>query len=84
MGWTITVKAREYIDFWIENSVHAAEQFKTPEATQDVSELVRRLIEGAEGQGITEQDMRDQVGDLDAYLQDKLKAANRAEDGRLK
>jgi hypothetical protein len=75
-------KAREYIDFWIENSVHAAEQFRMPGASQDVAELVRRLIEGAKGQGISEKDMQDEVGDLTAYIQEKLRAANKVEEHR--
>jgi hypothetical protein len=78
----MTTKAREYIDYWIETSVHAAEQFSTAGASQDVTELVRRLVEGAKGQGITEQAMQAEVGDLNAYVRAKLKSANKAEDGR--
>jgi hypothetical protein len=78
----MTAQAREYIDFWIENSVHAVEQFRTPGASQEVAELVRRLIEGAKAQGISEKDMRDEVGDLTEYVRDKLRAANKAEDDR--
>lgn len=54
---------------WIE--IHAAEQFRTPGASQDVTELVRRLIEGAKGQWISEKDMQDEVGDLTEYVRDK-------------
>ena len=50
----MTAKAREFIDFWIENSVHAVEQFRTRGASQDVSDLTARLIENAEAQGISE------------------------------
>ena len=80
----MTTKAREYIDFWIENSIHATEQFETPGASQDVSLLVERLIEGAKGQGITEQAMHDEVGDLTAYVRGKLAIANQVERGRHK
>ena len=78
----MTTKAREYIDFWIENSVHAAEPYRTPGASQDVAELVHALIEGAKGQGITEQSMRDEVGDLTEYISGKLADANRNERNR--
>ncbi|WP_375775954.1 hypothetical protein ACE103_29770 [Bradyrhizobium sp. ma5] len=78
----MTETAREYIDYWVENSVHAAEQFRTPGASQDVEELVRRLIAGAGGQGITEQAMRDEVGDIADYIRKKLKAANKSEGDR--
>jgi hypothetical protein len=79
----MTAKAREYLDFWIENSVHAAEQFRAAGASQDVTELVRRLIDGAKDQGISERDMQDEVGDLTEYVRVKLKAANKAEDDRM-
>jgi hypothetical protein len=78
----MTANAREYLDFWIENSVHAAEQFRTLGASQDVTELVRRLIEGAKGQGISEKDIQDEVGDLTEYVRGKLRAANKAENDR--
>jgi len=77
-------KAREYIDFWVENSIHAAEQYRVSGASQDVTELVRRLVEGAKDQGISEQSMQDEVGDLFEYLRDKLKAANADEADRRK
>ena len=76
--------AREYVDFWIENRVHAIEQLETPGASQDVTELVRRLVVGAQGQGITEQDIQAEVGDLNDYIRAKLKSANETEIDRLK
>ena len=36
-------QSAHYIDFWIENSIHAAEQLGNPGGSQNVSELVRRL-----------------------------------------
>ena len=42
----------------------------------------RRLIEDAKGQGISEKDMQDEVGDLTEYVRDKLRAAKKAEDDR--
>ena len=70
---------REFLDFWIQNSVHATEQFHTPGALQDVTELCRRCTEASKGQAISEKDIRTEVGDLAQYLKGKLKAANRAE-----
>jgi hypothetical protein len=78
----MSARAREYIDFWVENSVHAAEQFRTQSASQNVADLVARLIEGARGQGITEESMRAEVGDLVEYVQGRLKDANKAESYR--
>src|SRR5579872_4068552 len=42
--------ARVYIDFSVENSVHATEEYRSPGGSQDVTELVRRLVKGAKGQ----------------------------------
>ena len=42
-------------------------------------DLVRRLVEGASGQGISEEAMTNEVGDLTKYIRDKLSAANEAE-----
>ena len=57
-------------------------QYRVPGASQDVSELVSRLVEGAKRQGITEQSMQDEVGDLTEYVRDKLEAANADERDR--
>ena len=78
----MTSKTREYIDFWIENSVHAAEQYGTPGASQSVNDLVHRLVEGAKGQGISENAMTSEVGDLTAYVRSKLSEANKVEKDR--
>jgi hypothetical protein len=75
-------KAREYIDFWVENSVHAAENYTVKGASQDVSLLVDRLIEGAKEQGISADAMQEEVGDLAEYIRGKLDTANRIERDR--
>ena len=78
----MSARAREFIDFWIQNSVHAAEQYGTPGASQDVAELTRRCIEMAKSQRITEKAMRDKVGDIAEYIRSKLRIANAGEPGR--
>ncbi|UGY30404.1 hypothetical protein HU675_0050900 (plasmid) [Bradyrhizobium septentrionale] len=77
-------KAREFIDFWIENSVHAVEQYRTVGASQDVAELSRRLIDAAKEQGIPEADLEAEIGDISDYIAGQLEAANRAESERRK
>lgn len=77
-------KAREFIDFWIENSVHAVEQYRTAGASQDVSELTQRLIAAAKGQGISEAELHAEIGDISHYVGDRLKAVNVAESERRK
>jgi hypothetical protein len=71
-------ETREFIDFWIENSVHAAEGCGAG-GEQDVAELTRRFIEAAKGQGIAEADLRAEIGDIFSYVRQKLNAANKAE-----
>ena len=77
-------KAREFIDFWVENSIHAVEQYRTAGASQDVAELTRRLIEAAKGQGTSEADLRAEIGDIAAYIEELLRAVNKAESERRK
>jgi hypothetical protein len=83
-GENMSAKAREFIDYWIENSVHAAEQFGMLGASQDVSELTRRCIEMAKGQGISEKDMQAEIGDVAEYIRGKLGDVNQAEKDRQK
>lgn len=77
-------KAREFIDFWIENSVHAVEQYRTVGALQDVAELARRLVAAAKEQGFSEADLQAEIGDISNYIGDRLKEANIAERERRK
>ena len=78
----MSAKAREFIDFWIENSVHAAEQYGNAGGEQDVTELACRCLQAAKGQGISGADMQAEVGDVADYIRGKLKAANKAESDR--
>jgi CRP/FNR family transcriptional regulator, cyclic AMP receptor protein len=77
-----SAKAREFIDFWIETSVHAAEQYGVAGGEQDVTQLARRFVQAAKGQGISEADMQAEIGDVAEYIRGKLKAANKAESDR--
>lgn len=65
-----TAKAREFLDFWVENCIHAAEQYGTPGGSQDVAELARRCVEMAVQQGLTEQDLRDAADDITDYVRE--------------
>ena len=75
-------KVREFIDFWVENSIHAVEQYRTAGASQDVAELTRRCIEAARDQGISGADIDAEIGDVADYLRQKLSTANKAESNR--
>jgi hypothetical protein len=78
----VSSAGREFIEFWIENSVHAAEQYGNPGAEQDVAELTRRCLEMANSQGIPAADIEAEVGDIADYIRGKLAAANKAETDR--
>lgn len=73
----MTNPAREFLDFWIENSVHAAAQHGTRGPEQDVSALTRRCVEMASSLGLTRATLDQQVGDLPTYIGQKLAAANK-------
>jgi hypothetical protein len=75
----MAANAREFIDFWILNSVHAAE---LQGAAQDVTELARRCVDMAQDQGLSKEDLESEVGDLAVYIRAKLRTANQAERDR--
>lgn len=75
-------KAKDFLDFWIQNSVHATEQYGTVGASQDITELLNRCIEMAASEGVTRQDIEAEVGNLDTYLRGELKGANALENNR--
>jgi hypothetical protein len=78
----MTTKAREFIDFWIENSVHAREHYGMPGAEQRAAELAGRLVEAGLAQGISEKAMTAEVGNVTEYVRGKLAEANQADKDR--
>ncbi|HXI08986.1 MAG: hypothetical protein ACRC1G_19300 [Bradyrhizobium sp.] len=70
---------REFIDFWIENSVHAQESHGAGGAEQDVHALARRCLEMASSVGLSKAALDAEVGDLSIYIDAKLIAANKLE-----
>ena len=75
-------KAGEFLCFWIENSIHAAEEYGVIGAEQSVVELTKRCINMAAEQGISQEDLVKQIGDLSDYIRHKLKDANKIENAR--
>ena len=74
--------AREFLNFWITNCVHASEQYGSVGAIQDVSILVDRCETAAGDEGFTKSDLEAEVGDLRTYLKSNLKSANELEGAR--
>jgi hypothetical protein len=79
----MSTNAREFIDFWVEASVHAAEQFGVPGAEQAAAELARRCLDMAAEQGLSEADLETEIGeDLTVFIENKLRIANDSEKAR--
>jgi len=57
-------KAREFLEFWIQNSVHPAEQRGVAGASQRPEELKARCIEMAGSEGLSLADLEAEAGDL--------------------
>jgi hypothetical protein len=72
-------EVRAFLEFWTANSVHAREPSGLAGAEQGVGHLVHRLIEAAGSQGISEEAMTAEVGDLTWFIARKLKEANQAD-----
>jgi hypothetical protein len=72
-------KAREFLDFWMQNSIHAAERFGTPGGSQLTSELESRCIKMAANEGLSQADLEAEVGDLSEYIEAALADANAKE-----
>jgi hypothetical protein len=75
-------KAREFLDFWMQNSVHAAEEYGTPGASQRTTDLVERCVEMAASQGVSRVDLEAEAGDLSDYIKTALESANAKEGAR--
>jgi hypothetical protein len=73
---------REFIDFWIENSVHAREQRGAAGAEQNAPVLTRRCVEMASSIGLSQAALDEEVGGPSSYIGAKLAAANKLERGR--
>jgi len=69
-------KAREFLEFWMQNSVHAAEQRGVAGASQHPEELKARCVEMAGSQGLSQADLEAEVGDLYQHIEAALAAAN--------
>jgi hypothetical protein len=67
-------KAREFLEFWMQNSVHSAEEQGAPGGSQSPVELKARCIEMAGSQNLSQADLEAEVGDLFEYIKAALAA----------
>lgn len=76
--------AREYVDFWLKNSVHADEEFVARRGRDAVQILADRLISAAKEQGFDRSQMETELGDIFAYIRNSIDTQNIDETARLK
>ena len=76
--------AKEFVEFWLENSVHPDEQFAVRRGRVEVQQLADNLVRAAEGQGFSKQQIEAELGgDIYEYIRASIDRQNKAEDQRL-
>ncbi|WP_143668643.1 hypothetical protein [Streptomyces sp. Alain-F2R5] len=77
--------AKEFVEFWLKNSVHADEQFSVRRGRPEIDELVRRLLTAAKDQGFAQEQIEAQLGgDIYDYIRSSIDSQNAQETSRLK
>jgi hypothetical protein len=76
--------AREFVDFWLTNSVHADEQMVSRRGREDISRLADRLVVSAGHQGLSKQQVEAEIGDIYAYIRASIDTQNVSETARLR
>jgi hypothetical protein len=73
---------REFIDFWLENSVHADEEDGPQRGPETIQRLAGTLIRAAEDQGFSEADVKAELGDLGEVIRAIIDRKNADEEAR--
>ncbi len=75
---------REFVDFWVENCVHADEEYEAPGGLDAARMLTNRMILAARQQGFKLKQLMDEVGDPLTYIRAELDKKNADEKARMK
>ena len=75
---------REFVDFWLTNSVHADEQMVGRRGREAVVKLADRLVVAASYQGFSKQQVEAELGDIRAYIRASIDIQNVSETARLR
>ena len=75
--------AKEFVEFWLENSVHPDEQFGPKRGREAVQRLADNLVRAAEERGFTQAQMEAEIGNLYDFIRASIDQQNQAEDARL-
>lgn len=77
--------AREFLDFWVENSVHADEAFSPRRGDEAFAELAQRLVVAAQAEGFSAAEIEAETGaDIRSYIKKLVGQRNAGEATRLK
>jgi hypothetical protein len=75
---------REFVDFWLTNSVHADEQMVGRRGREDILKLADRFAVAANCQGFSKQQIEAEIGDIYAYIRAMIDSENVHETARLR
>ncbi len=75
----MAAKTKEFIEFWMENSVHPRLDLGLEGSTQNASDLAERLLRAALDQGLSADDIAREIGDPTNYIKARLDILNAAE-----
>ena len=77
--------AKEFVDFWLDVSVHADEQEGPRQNHAAVQHLADNLLNAAREQGFSKEQVESELGDdLEAYIRASIDRQNVAEETRLR
>ncbi len=77
--------AKEFVDFWLDVSVHADEQEGPRQGQAAVQHLANNLLNAARDQGFSKEQVEAELGDnLEAYIRASIDRQNVAEGVRLR
>jgi len=71
----ITTTPKEFVEFWLENSIHADESLTARRDRKAVQNLANRCLAAAEEQGFSEDQITAEIGDIYEHIRgliDKL------------
>ena len=75
---------REFVEFWLENSVHADEEFGPRRGREAIRQLVDNLISAAQAQGFSRADIEAELGDPYDFIRAEINQKNADEETRLR
>jgi hypothetical protein len=79
---TTTTTPKEFIEFWLENSVHADESRGARRDGRAVQELADRCLAAAKEQGFSEDQITAEIGDIYEHIRGLIDKLNTDQDNR--